>query len=183
MEPVAIQPSSVPSFTPSDPLAPVATRVAEGAITLSKSNLMLNFILVGMAKERLYQSDLKKHANEAAKINATMKMLIDLNARLIVSDHDTNLTDEIRASFDELKKNGIELLHDGEMKISPERMAEIKTALGSHSDRLKMELQNLFTTKIQVKISEINSLLDILKTTEKTWSRLLEFIISMTTKQ
>jgi hypothetical protein len=144
-------------------------------------NVELNFLRLGLAKERVYTQKLNSDIKETDRLAEINQKLIHLNAKLSLGEH--VLSDDEMATFDYLKTKGIEILNPEERKISCERMSEIKASIGSHSDRLKMEMQKNFSTKIQVTISEMNSILESLKTSEKSNSRLIEFIISHMTKQ
>lgn len=140
-------------------------------------NLCWEFLQLGIKKEELYVRKLFQYSNEAGEIQKAIEQVIQVNGMLPLSDKSTTLSDDVIQAIQKLEKHSIHLLKENEKKISPERMAEIKTTLGTHLDRLKTELQNKFSTKIQVTINEINSLLDTIRSTIKYADRLMATII------
>ncbi len=157
---------------------PIPAHLSAGNATESKSyNLAYEVLNIGLQAERRYNDQLQKHAGEAKGIQGTIENLIDLSGKFAVhmdGDNEKALSDDIHAMCQELKENGIEILQGDEGKMSRDRMAEVKAHISSHTDRLKTDLQKKFTTEIQVKINELHSILDCLKTIEKYASRLNE---------
>jgi len=153
-------------------------KVSIQATKILSTNVGWEIVNVGLKKERIYNSELLKKTNEATEIQQTIQKLIELNGQLSISEKDVVLSDKTLALFKELEKAKITILQPADKKISPTRMAEIKAQIGAHNDRLKTELQTLFTTKIQVMINELNSLLDTLRTIQKAFDRFMENIIS-----
>jgi hypothetical protein len=153
------------------------------AIKTLSTNLAWEILCLGLKKERQYQIQLHRYADEGADLQSLIRKLIDFNSKLTIQDKPSVLSDEAIALAQEIEKSGIKLLEKGEKKVSPERMAAIKAEIGSHSDRLKTELQNKFTTKIQVTINEVNSLMETLRMSMKYNDRLMEIIIGNQRKQ
>lgn len=141
-------------------------------------NVAWEILALGLKKETLYQTKLAKSTNEASEIQQTIQKLIELNGELSISEKDVVLSDRAINLCKELEKAQITLIKPGEKKISPARMGELKAQIGSQNDRLKTQLQTLFTTKIQVMINEMNSLLESLRTIHKFFDRLMSNIIS-----
>jgi len=154
--------------------------VAHSAIPVNITYSIVNLVL---AKEQLNNEKLHHYAGEASKIQDSIELLVNLNGKLSVSDQDIAVTDEVRQMAQDLQKQNIEILHDGEKTIKPERMTEIKALIGSHTDRLKTQLQQIFTTKIQVVISETNSILEAVRMILKYDDRLKSTMISNQRKQ
>jgi|GEM_PF-2558204 len=165
---------------PIDQKNPSATdvKVSIQATKILSTNVGWEIVNIGLKKERIYNSELLKKTNEATEIQQTIQKLIELNGQLSISEKDVVLSDKTIALFKELEKAKITIVQPADKKISPARMAEIKAQIGAHNDRLKTELQTLFTTKIQVMINELNSLLDTLRTIQKAFDRFMENIIS-----
>ncbi|MBF8262757.1 MAG: hypothetical protein HW387_422 [Parachlamydiales bacterium] len=145
-------------------------------------NLAWEILQLGLKREHDYHVQLNRHAEEGSNIQGQMRQLIDLNGKLTVGDKEVELSDEIISIAHDLEKYGINLLQKSEKKISPDRMNEIKAQIGSHSDRLKTELQNIFSTKIQVTINDMNSIMESLRMIIKHDDRLKEHIISKQTR-
>jgi hypothetical protein len=146
-------------------------------------NIGWQIVKIGLDKEKIYYNKLNRCTNTASEMQQTIQKLIELNGQLPISEKDVGLSDQALALCKDLEKANIILLQPGEKKISPTRMAELKAQVGAHNDRLKTELQTLFTTKIQVMINELNSLLESLKTIQKTLDRLIENIINATMRK
>lgn len=161
---------------------PIPAHLSTGEPTERKaSNLALEILHVGLRVEKQKNQELQKHASEAAEIQKTIEKLIDLSGNFAVhmeGNEETVLSEEIQSMCQDLKEKGIEVLQGDNGKMSRDRMAEVKAHISSHTDRLKTDLQKKFTTEIQVKINELQSILDCLKTIEKYSSRLNSTIIS-----
>ncbi len=154
--------------------------VAHSTMPVNITYMIVDLVLT---KEQINNDKLHHHTDDASKIQDSMEQLVNLNGKLSVSDQDIAVTDEVRQMAQNLKKQGIELVRDDEKSIKPERMTEIKALIGSHTDRLKTQLQQIFTTKIQVVISETNSILEALRMILKYDDRLKSTIISNQRKQ
>ena len=146
-------------------------------------NVTLMIVTLGLKKEQFNIQKLNRYADEATSIQDTMELLVNLNGELPVSEHDVVASDKVRKMAQDLKKQNIEILHNDERSIKPERMTEIKSLIGSHTDRLKTKLQQLFTTKIQVMINETNSLLEAMRTIIKYADRLFSTLIGNQRRQ
>jgi len=159
-------------------LAPPATETKPAW----KENLGYLMLKIGLEVERVKTRQIHAHLDEANQIQKKLGKLIDLNSKMTLyadNEDKKKLGDDVFKLNEELKAEGIDIL--GGLKagdlISSERLAEIKGNISNHTDSLKTELQTLFTTKIQVKIQEIQSILECLKTVEKYWNRLISNII------
>ena len=144
-------------------------------------NLAWSVLQVGLKTERRIEDELNHHADQARKMQEKIGDLLELSNQFsaIAGDKkEIEITDKIKTLSEGLKGKGIELLQCNEKKISRERYTELKALIGSQIDNLKTELQKKFTTEIQVKINELNSILDCLKTLEKYSSRLHQTIIA-----
>lgn len=143
----------------------------------------LGYLAVSLAQkvERFMNAKINNFIQESSKIQKTIDQLVDLNGKLSIHNDNENektITDEIRELCKSLKENGIDILSEKETKLTRERLAEIKANVSAHTDRLKTDLQILFTTKIQVSIQEIQSVLDSAKRTEE-YSRSSKIIGNM----
>lgn len=144
-------------------------------------NLGLTACQLGAKVEKNMSSKILNYIQEASDLQKKIDLLVDLNGKLAIHGDNENeklITPEIRGICKELKEKGIDLLPEKEQKISRERLAEIKANISAQTDRLKTGLQILFTTKIQVGIQEVQSLLDCMKMIEK-YSRSTPIIHNM----
>ena len=160
-----------------DGLSATDKKVNNQATKTLSTNAGWAILDLGMKREKLYQQQLTVFTKEASAINQTIKTLVDLNGKLSVSEKDTVLSEEALNLCEELEKANITLLRPGEKKLSPARMSELKAQISTHNDRLKTELQTIFSTKIQVMVSELNSLLESLKMIEKLFASLMSTIV------
>ena len=127
--------------------------------SILSTNVGWQILELGLKREKDYQVKLITSTNKASSIQQTMQKLIELNGLLSTSEKDVVLSDQALAICKDLEENAkITLLKSGEKKVSPARMGELKVQIGAHNDRLKTELQTIFSTEIQVLINEINSL-------------------------
>ena len=125
------------------------------------------------------------HANEAKEIQALLKKNIDLNSKLsVIGDkEEMTISTELRDLSRALREKGIQTFSEDKKVLSREEIAEIKTNIGMQIDQLKTEMQVIFSSHIQPKISEMNSLLETLKMIEKYQTKLLDAIIANSTKR
>ena len=145
---------------------------------LKVSNIARSIVLLGLQSAQTNNQKLNLYIAETKKIQDQLKTLTTLSGELSVSEKEVSLSDNAIRLADDLKKNGIEILHDKERSIKPERMTEIKALIGSHSEGLKTQLQQIFTTKIQVTISETNSLYESIRMVVKCFAHLLDTLIA-----
>lgn len=144
-------------------------------------NIAYEMIRIGLRVEARSNKELDRHAKEAGEIQKTIEKLIDLSGHFsekAKGSSEKELSEKITALCSQLKEQGIEIFSGDLKKLKEEQIVEIKAKIGAHTDRLKTDLQIKFTTEIQVKINELHSILDCLKTIEKYASRLNETIIA-----
>ena len=103
-----------------------------------------------------------------------------MNSKLSLAGDKEELTisDELRELSRALKEKGIQTFSEDKKVLSREEIAEIKTNISMQIDQLKTEMQVIFSSMIQPKISEMNSLLETLKMIEKYQTKLLDTIIA-----
>lgn len=144
-------------------------------------NVAMTMLQVGLRVENQHNKTLERHAAEAQEIQKTIEQLIDLSnmfGEKARGNKETELSEKIQKLSSDLEKKGIDLFKEDPKKLKEEQIIELKAKIGAHTDRLKTDLQIKFTTEIQVKINELQSILDCLKTIEKYASRLNETIIA-----
>jgi hypothetical protein len=183
METATIQPlDALPQIAPGTATLPAELNNLDQKIqTLSTTTMSLAYSMLslGLQVEQRYLTEIDQDVRAASDIQKQIEACINLNGKLTIpaDKEELPITDEIRALSDDLKAQGLELLQPNETKINRERLSELKATLGARIDLLKTQLQKLFTTKIQVKINELHSLMECMKTVEKYSNRLFSTII------
>ena len=171
-----------------DQVSTVKDELTEKVQTVSKRvfvNIGLEVLKLGFVRTNVYRDQIIGHTNEAKETQTLLKKLIDLNGKLslVGEQNEVPVTDDLRASAQLLKDKGIETFDLTAKTLSREKIAEIKTNLGMRIDTIKSEIQIIFSSLIQPKISEMNSLLDTLKMIEKYQTKLIETIVANSTKR
>jgi hypothetical protein len=120
---------------------------------------------------------------QSEEFTKTMNLLLDLNAALSALDTEKpEMNDNIKSLIDQLKEKGIAFGYDSSKALTKEKLSGMKSTLNSHLDKTKMFLQQNFT-KIQTKVTDMQSILDILKKINELQNRLHEEIIRGSRKQ
>ena len=150
-----------------------------------KINIGFQVLQLGLKRAGVYVKEITGHANEAKEIQALLKKNIDLNSKLsVIGDkEEMTISTELRDLSRALREKGIQTFSEDKKVLSREEIAEIKTNIGMQIDQLKTEMQVIFSSHIQPKISEMNSLLETLKMIEKYQTKLLDAIIANSTKR
>ncbi len=150
-------------------------------VAATNINLGLTAINLGTKFEAYRRKEINNHIQDASELQKTIQLLVDLNGKLSLHKDNENekpITPEIREICDQLKAKKIDVLSEKETTLTKERLAEIKANVSSHTDRLKTDLQILFTAKLQVCIQELQTILDTLKRIEES-SRSTRIIANM----
>ncbi|PIS02772.1 MAG: hypothetical protein COT85_01705 [Chlamydiae bacterium CG10_big_fil_rev_8_21_14_0_10_42_34] len=131
---------------------------------LNFPNLAWESVKAGLEKEAQINSQLNVHLKEAEKNQKDIDLLLDLSAELTSFKKDENKTTEkLKEILGELKERGINLRVNDEETLTEEKIAELKSLSSAQIDKLRSNLQILFTTKIQTLIQSISAILEILK--------------------
>lgn len=128
--------------------------------------------------EKFKTRNINANIQKASNLQESMEQLVDLNGKLALygeNETEKTITPEIREIFQKLKAKGIDILPEKETKLSRERLAEVKAAIGAHTERLKTELQVLFTTELSVDIQILQSVMDAARRIEE-YARLTRVI-------
>lgn len=161
----------VPSFEASKALPPAIDSSAAAKVSCC-ANLGWSVLTLGLQIESRYKERIVQETGKARQIQDTLQSLIQLNGQMPGSENETVLTEETLKQFAELEQRAkITLLQPGEKKVSPVRLNEIKAQIHAHSDRLKTELQTLFSTRIQVAISEMQSFMETMRKTCEAYAQ------------
>lgn len=121
-------------------------------------------ILAGAEFEKRSTNDLKTMENKSNEIIKSIDLLLDLSREAGKLNADKPLlNDEMKSILSQLKERGINLLDLPEGKeFDKEQLATLKSALGSHMDKLRTEVQQIFT-KMQTVIQNMSSVNDSIK--------------------
>jgi len=136
-------------------------------------------VRAGLAKEKQSNSELDGHIKRAQKIQDEMKNALKGSTELtaIPDKGSHEISPQLRAIAKELKESGLDLKLEEGGKITKEKALELKSLISSFIDQRRSDLQILFTTKIQVVIQNIGSIMEALKNIVKDNTRLNSTIV------
>lgn len=140
----------------------------EALIELEKKeefpNVAYEFVKLGLAKEKFVNEQINGHVREANKIQKQIDLLLDLQGQLnALSNEASEMTQEMKDIIAELKELGVDVWKEEKFEINKEKVSKLKSHASSQVDKLRSNLQIIFTTKIQVFIQMISSILEIVK--------------------
>jgi len=167
------------------PNAGAALKVAAAASQVMFPNINKMVLNLCLTTKDRYLAELRKDAAKAEEIQNAMKLLIELSGQITPASKDLEelaITQKIKDYAVRLKEKGFDVFKDNELEttatLTRERITDIKFLIGTYTDMKKTELQNIFTTQIQPKITELNSILDCFKTIEKYLDRLTSGMVA-----
>ncbi len=126
-------------------------------------------IKAGLAKEEIMNRTLNGYIQEAETSQQSIDLLLDLSAALtsmkeeMKEEETQDKMKTVKNLLNELKERGIDLKHEAEKPFTKEEIAELKSLSSAQVDKLRSNVQILFTTKIQPAIQSISSIMEILK--------------------
>lgn len=137
-------------------------------------NLAWEAIKAGLEKEKITNQKINEHIRDAQKIQKEIDLLLDLSAELTAHKEGAKEPSvKMKALLEELKELGIELWKGEDKGLTPEKISEIKSLSSAQIDKLRSNLQIIFSTKIQVMIQTIGSIMETLKEIIRNNSRLI----------
>lgn len=145
-------------------------RIQSVAKKASGVNPGLKAVQLAMLFEKNKNREISDNISKASNLQKSMEELVDLNGKLaLYSENETEktITPEIREIFQKLKAKGLDILPEKEMKLSRERLAEVKATISAHTDRIKTDLQVLFTAVLGPAIQTLQSVMDCAKRIEE----------------
>lgn len=149
----------------------------EGSGSLQFPRLAWEAVQLGLAKEAHVNAQINGHVNEANKIQKDIDLLLDLSQAIsAMPDGAEQLSQEVQDILSQLKERDIDLWKTEDMSANKEKISELKRNSSSQVDKLRSNLQIIFTTKIQVLIQTIGSIMEILKNLVNQNSRLMHSI-------
>jgi len=133
----------------------------------------------GLAKEKQSNLELDRHIKKAQDLQDSMKKALEGSTELTaVPDKGSHeISPKLKAIAKELKEKGLDLKLEEGGKITKEKALELKSLISSFIDQRRSDLQILFTTKIQVVIQNIGSIMEALKNIVKDNTRLNSTIV------
>jgi hypothetical protein len=134
-------------------------------------------VKAGLAKESQSNDVLNRHIEEAENHQKIIDLLLEFNAELTALGDKTDMTPRMKAVVKELREQGVDLKVDENAKIGRDKAIELKSLNSSFIDQRRSKLQILFTTKIQVVIQNISSIMEALKSIVKDHQRLNSTIV------
>ncbi len=116
--------------------------------------------VIGSYEKDKAEKDLKNLQEKADEFTRSIDLLLDLSRETgKLNSEKPKITDEIRSLLEQLKSRGINLDLTNGKEIDKEQLMTLKSAIGSHTDKLRMEVQQIFT-KMQTVLSSLSSVLD-----------------------
>jgi hypothetical protein len=166
-----------PQSTDEEPLLdPEKLEISKTAITDFPA-LALAAVEAGLKHERYSNDVLNKHIEEAQGHQKTIDLMLDFSAELTALGDGGAMTPKMNELVRELKTLGVDLKLEEGTKIAKDRAIELKSLNSSFIDQRRSKLQILFSTKIQVEIQNISSIMEVLKNIIKDNTRLNSTIV------
>ena len=143
-------------------------------------NVAWEAVKLGLEKERFVNDQINTHVKEAEKIQKNIDLLLDLQAEMTsLNDDASEMSQKMREILERLKDQGIDLWKSEDSSINTEKISHPKSLTRAQSDKLRSNLQIIFTTKIQVLIQIIGAIMETLKDIVRNHIRLLTQVNQM----
>ncbi len=120
-------------------------------------NLALEIVNLTVAKEHFMSDQVNRHLDQIQKKQDAIGLLLDLNAEL------SGAKDEGGEGTSEKAKEILARLKNDHAIDLKGNIAEIKHNVSLQEGRLRTEMQILFTTKVQISIQQIETIISIAK--------------------
>ena len=158
---------------------PAAEKVAEAAAKagVSDPHPGLEGIKAALLYERNAVKQLRGTEEETSKHLQAIDQLLDLSADLaaLPEKEKHEISDKMQEILKQLKEKGIDLLKGDSKQITKEQLIELKSAIGSHVDKSRTIVQQIFT-KMQNIIQNMMSVNDSGKRIISEFTQLLRTI-------
>ena len=152
-------------------------------VALEQIDLAAEAIKTGAAFEKRSTSELKRMEDESNGIIASIDLLIDVSREAAaLNSENPKMTEALKGLLSKLKEQGILLinLEDGK-EIDKDQLLALKAAAGSHIDKLRTSIQQIFT-KMQTVVQNMSSVNDIIKKMMSEQSDLIRKILERSIK-
>ena len=133
-------------------------------------NLAWGALQAGLAKERQTNLEISNHVKDGEKMQKDIDLLLDLSAELIAHKEGQPAGEPLKKLLSELAERNIHLWKGED--LSKEKISELKSLSSAQVDKLRSNLQILFTTKIQPAIQAIAAIMEALKEIIRSDARL-----------
>lgn len=140
-------------------------------------------IQAGALFEEKCTKELKGMESESNQIIESIDLLLDLSREIAtLNTENPKLTQKIKDINQQLQERGINMIDLTEGKeIDKEQLAALKTATGSHIDKLRTKIQQIFT-KMQTVIQNMSSVNDTIKKMISEQSDLIRKVLERSIK-
>jgi hypothetical protein len=162
----------------------VATQILNNMSRTSNLDPAGEMIKAGIAFEQKATEDLKRMEEKSNEFIESIDILLDLSRELSsLNAENPKLTQTAKDLVQKLKDRGINLIHLEEGKeIDKEQLSALKTTIGSHIDKSRTQLQQIFT-KMQTIVQNMSSVNDSIKKMISEQSDLIRKAIERSTKR
>jgi hypothetical protein len=117
---------------------------------------------------------LNGHIKKAEEHQKDIDLLLDFSSELTAMKEDQKeMSEKLKTILGQLKERGIDLWKSEDQTLSKEKISELKSLSSAQVDKLRSNLQILFTTKIQVLVQAIGAILECVKDIIRNNSRLV----------
>lgn len=150
-------------------------------------NLGLKVLQTGTKKFDQIDTNLRRVADLVKKDEETISLLLNLKKNLNALPHDAKmheLSEDIIDLIGQLQDLDVDLLklEEENKTISKEQLIELKAQADSFTSKIRTHEQSLFT-EMTTTLTDRAALLETLKATIKSYSRLIESIVEKTGRQ
>ena len=138
-------------------------------------------IHAGAAFEQKSTNDLHMMESESNQIIETIDLLLDLSREAAaINTENPKMTDALKSVIQQLKARGVNVI--GESKeINKEQLAALKASAGTHIEKLRTKIQQIFT-KMQTVIQNMSSINDTVKKMVSEQSDLIRKVLERSTR-
>ena len=129
---------------------------------------------VGLAKEKATNDQIARHIAEIEKGQREISLLLQVTTELNgIKDEGGEMSQKLKGLLIELKESGIELWKGEGGSLSKEEISKLKSATSSQVEQLRSNIQIIFSTKVQMLIQNIATILEVVRGMIQQNSRLI----------
>jgi hypothetical protein len=171
------------SSLPADLFDPTEEKTQEIANKILNIDLAKAMIQAGSGFEEVSTEKLHAMELESNEIIESIDLLLDFSREASsLNAESPKITEKMRSINKQLQERGINLLNLPEGKeIDKEQLASVKSATGSHIDKLRTKIQQIFT-KMQTVIQNMSSVNDSIKKMINEQSDLIRKVLERSIK-
>jgi hypothetical protein len=156
----------------------IAALPAESKKKPAEANPGLEAVNAALSYERMAILQLQGTEKESSRHLQTIDLLLDLSSAFsALPDREKHeISEEMQSILGKLKENGVDLLKGDPKEITKEQWIEVKSAIGSHIDKSRTKVQQIFT-KMQNIIQNMMSVNDSGKRFVSEFTQMIRTII------